>query len=797
MTWAQNDETWVPGPAAGHSGPPLDPAEHDWLGQVVDGRYEIVERVGGGGFGNVFRARDRRLGSNDVAVKILRRDRVGGGAGMSAATARRLFDHELQVLAELALPGVVRISDCGVAVAPDGVPQPYLVSEFVAGQPLADPDPLPDGCSDFAEHWRRLRPYLEIVDQVGDILAKVHGKGVAHGDLKPDNILIRDSYGSTGLPCVVDFGCAALYRDPAAPFRRAVMGTAKYMAPEAFRGDRGPATDQFALGVMLFDALCDLEPFAGAPPASGDAAPEALAAERARHSPLVLPGAELAPLAKVVARATQPAPEARYPDIAALCQALRQACGEIARQHNVTPLHGTVDPGDAVYPHLAECLVVTTAGRVAGRPGPALFAEVLAPAIASVQCDFPARPLRPVWQPAEDIERDAYDAVTVERFEHARLIVWVVDGLGPRVLRLLSFHERLGRAITLQAAAGLPTPATWHLAPHLFHLGAPAPSGGPLALSRVLGLGAGAVPQTTLEALLRQALVPRWVRPALVEHWHRWSAAHQALVGQAFKAILDQRKPDALDRFRELVALDGQNPLYLQRYARFRAEQARGPAAWDDVIRALERVTAQIPELAPAWRDLGVARDKVGRPDQAIAAFERANALDPHDYDAWSALGGVQKRRAARLREEARLADGAALRCYDTGVYLSEGHPYPLLNAYRLRLLADRQPTPRPDPETRRRLEQAVVVRQAQSAARIDWPWCDLDLAEALLYLGRPAEAQAALERAAADGARFPFETFGQSLDALAEAGVALPGLGELRTRLSDLLRERETAPRA
>ncbi len=796
MVWSSNEETWVPGPGAAPAHTPPNPEEPDWAGRLIDGRYEIVERLGGGNFGNVFRAHDRRLGGTDVAIKIVRRDRLGVGV-LNTAVARALFENERQALADLALPGVVRISDCGVARAPNGQSQPYIVSEFVSGQPLRYPAPLPKGNSDFGEFWRHTKPCLDTLDQVLAVLAKVHGKGIVHGDVKPANIIIRDSYGSSGLACVVDFGCAALLRDPSPLVSGRLQGTPNYMAPEAIRCNRGPSVDQYALGVMLWRALCGgKEPFAAAAPLAANASREDWAAHRAHHSPLALPSVELAPLAEVVDRATQPSVEKRYPDLEAMRAAFRAAVAQIARERNVAPLEGMVDPGDALYPHLGECVVVSFGASQEGFDGKRLFAEVLAPAIAAVHCEFPAGPLRPVWQPAEEIERGDYGALTVERLEHARLVLWVVDGLGPRVLRLLTFHDKLARAVVLQANPAPPAGEAWHLAPKLLVIGKRPSAGAALPLTRVLASGSGEPAAITLEGLLRQALAARWPRPAFVEHWHRWTKDPESrnLVGQAFAAVLDHRKDDALTHFRDVLARDDYNPFHLQRYARLRADGASGAEAWHDVIQALNRVTREIPELAPAWRDLGVALDKVGHSDEAIAAFERANNIDRTDYDAWSAFGGVKKRRAARLLEQARVMHAEALTCYETGEYLSQGHPYPVLNAYRLRLIWARQPISLPDRETRRRLEAAVDVRQAHSRARIDTPWCDLDLAEAHLYLGRPTEALVALEQATDEKARFPFETFGDSLDALADAGVALRGLFELRTRVTELLRERPPA---
>ncbi|HYF28066.1 MAG TPA: serine/threonine-protein kinase [Baekduia sp.] len=216
--------------------------------RIVLGRYELQHRLGGGGFGVVWRAQDLKL-DRPVAVK-----RIPTGDPDVAERARR----EGLAAARLSHPGIVALYETGADE--DAV---YLVSELVEGRTLADR--AHDGeLSD--------RDVLQIGITLCDALAHAHQRGVVHRDVKPANVLLPDpSYGGPSLrgrtgettfsAKLTDFGIARLQGDDALTRTGDVVGTLAYMAPEQAEGRGvGPEADLYALGLCLYEALAGVNP---------------------------------------------------------------------------------------------------------------------------------------------------------------------------------------------------------------------------------------------------------------------------------------------------------------------------------------------------------------------------------------------------------------------------------------------------------------------------------------------------------------------------------------------------------
>ena len=214
--------------------------------------YEIVGRLGSGGMGDVFRARDTRL-NRDVALKTLPKE-------FSSDTDRlRRFEQEAKTLATLNHPNILTVFDVGQHEG-----QPYLVSELLEGQTLRE------ALSSTANAPLPARKATEYALQIAQGLAAAHGKGIIHRDLKPENIFVTKD----GRVKILDFGLAKLStvdaeastvvqstaNESTEPGK--VMGTPNYMAPEQVRGEHvGHRADLFAFGCVLYEMLSGRRPF--------------------------------------------------------------------------------------------------------------------------------------------------------------------------------------------------------------------------------------------------------------------------------------------------------------------------------------------------------------------------------------------------------------------------------------------------------------------------------------------------------------------------------------------------------
>jgi tetratricopeptide (TPR) repeat protein/TolB-like protein len=265
------------------------------------GPYEIVEPIGKGGMGEVYRAHDQRL-NRSVAIKI-----VVGDAGVSAELRDR-FDREAKAIASLEHPNVCRVYDVGHDRDVD-----YLVMEYLEGETLA---------SRMARAPVPLDAAIDIARQIADGLAYIHQQGLVHRDLKPGNVMLT----RTGAK-LLDFGLAKwLAAEAAGGMTNSTLvgaspiaGTLQYMAPEQIDGKPVDARcDVFAFGVILY------EMFAGRRAFSGNTASELMAAIlTAQPVPLRQVAPELpAALARIVGRCLAKQPSARWQSADELADAL-------------------------------------------------------------------------------------------------------------------------------------------------------------------------------------------------------------------------------------------------------------------------------------------------------------------------------------------------------------------------------------------------------------------------------------------------------------------------------------------
>ncbi|MEJ7730846.1 MAG: serine/threonine-protein kinase [Polyangiaceae bacterium] len=334
---------------------------------VQVGRYTLLARIGAGGSGVIFRARDPQL-RRDVALKLVRAETTGN----DPAAARRLL-REAQAMARLAHPNVVTVYDAGMHEG-----QVFLAMELVDGQTLRQ----------WSKTRRSHREVLDMFVAAGRGLEAAHGAGLVHRDFKPSNVLV----GHDGRPRVTDFGLArTVALDPSCaltavsdfPLEGGVetvtlagmlVGTPQYMAPEQFLGLTTDArTDQFGFSVALYEAIHGRRPFAGR-------TLQELAFEVTHGNVLVPPLGSVPPnVARAIARGLHVSPEERFPSMSELLAALGEEPAETKRPAKRR--------GSALVLAAAATVAVIAAWRAAPTPE--------APALARSSGAFHARASEP------------------------------------------------------------------------------------------------------------------------------------------------------------------------------------------------------------------------------------------------------------------------------------------------------------------------------------------------------------------------------------------------------------------
>ena len=232
-------------PPSEHTSSSLDP----WLGKTLDGKYEVLELLGEGGMGSVYRGVHSRIGRK-VAIKLLH------PVVARSHRAQIRFEGEARAAASTGHPNIIDVLDLGDL--PDG--SVYLVLELLDGRDL--------------NHELRalgtmpVRRAIHIIRQVCAALTAVHAEGIVHRDLKPANIFLTEHLGDPDFVKVLDFGVAKFTQPQvgqATPSTRTgqPIGTPVYMSPEQARGLRevDHRTDVYAMGAVLFEALTGRCPF--------------------------------------------------------------------------------------------------------------------------------------------------------------------------------------------------------------------------------------------------------------------------------------------------------------------------------------------------------------------------------------------------------------------------------------------------------------------------------------------------------------------------------------------------------
>jgi serine/threonine protein kinase/Tfp pilus assembly protein PilF len=303
----------LPAPKAG----PPPPARPDPNALLTPGArlgpYEIVESIGSGGMGVVYRAHDARL-ARDVAVKV-----VAAHLAIEPE-ARARFEQEARAIAALSHPNILAIHDIGI----EGE-VPYTVTELLHGESLR---------TRLARAPLSWHDALSITQAAAEGLATAHGRGIVHRDLKPENLFLT----TDGRLKVLDFGLARTdtvglpaLREGESPTVAdthvgTIVGTVGYLSPEQARGERAtPASDVFALGCILFEAVAGRRAFDGA-----TAADRLAAVLNHQPEPLGRIAEVPAELDAIVQRCLQKEAWRRYPtarELASSLETLRSGSG--------------------------------------------------------------------------------------------------------------------------------------------------------------------------------------------------------------------------------------------------------------------------------------------------------------------------------------------------------------------------------------------------------------------------------------------------------------------------------------
>lgn len=314
-------------------------------GEVVGGRYEIIERLGSGGMADVYRAHDPHLG-RDVAVKVLA-DRYAA----DPAFVER-FRREASAAARLNHPNIVQVFDRGEA---EGTY--YIVMEYLIGPDLKtvirDRGPLPP---------------LEAIDNTQQILAALaaaHRRDVIHRDIKPQNVMLA----SDGLLKVTDFGIARAGAESDMTEAGSVIGTAQYLSPEqAHGGELTSASDCYSAGIVLYEMLTGRVPFDGDRPV--------VVAMKQINEPPVPPRTYVsgipADLEAVVLKSIAKRPSERFRSAeefsAALSEVRRQIDPEGTAQHTIVMPAAIAETADATTVIPATAAQPTAVAPAAAAP---------------------------------------------------------------------------------------------------------------------------------------------------------------------------------------------------------------------------------------------------------------------------------------------------------------------------------------------------------------------------------------------------------------------------------------------
>lgn len=296
------------------------------------GHYRLLRLLGSGGMGEVYLAEDARI-AQQVAIKVIRREGIAYPNSQSTREAARLFEHEAKAIARLDHPHILPLYAYGEETLNE-MRLTYLIMPYRKEGTLAN--------------WLHRRgtatlltpaEVVPLLRQAAGALQYAHDQQVIHQDIKLTNFLIREVPGRVAAPdlLLADFGIARL-TNATVSASQSVRGTPTAMAPEQWDGRPVPATDQYALAIMVYELLVGRPPFEGGP------------GQVMRQHYLMPPPAPSslnprlsAALDEVLSRALAKQPGERFPSVSIFAQAFEEA----ARESNALRATLTISPDEA------------------------------------------------------------------------------------------------------------------------------------------------------------------------------------------------------------------------------------------------------------------------------------------------------------------------------------------------------------------------------------------------------------------------------------------------------------------
>ncbi|MFF4320208.1 protein kinase [Streptomyces sp. NPDC001568] len=389
------------------------------MGTTIEERYELAELLGKGGFGEVWRAKDSRVG-RWVAVKI--------GFPETPEDTRR-FEREASLAGNLAHPNIATIHDFG-RTRHGGRDAVFLVMELLRGRSLAQV--LDAGVPPLADA-------LEWVTRIADALGAAHDAGIVHRDVKPGNVMVTD----TGVTKVLDFGIAKSHGSPTTDLTATgmIIGSFPYMAPERWTGGSTGVpvdgrADLYALGCVLTQLLTGRLPF------PGGAVHELLAQHLMTEPTLPCSVREgLPPALDVLVRdLLAKAPDDRPESAREVVRRLEEIAGPVAPVRDAAPRA----VADAFAPFPPPPSYSPTVHTAAGDPVRAMLERRLAQLLADAPTDIAARLGVLVTDLSEEI--GAHDALTVRAAYHRAMSVrghsaTDLERILPRMVRVLGLEH--------------------------------------------------------------------------------------------------------------------------------------------------------------------------------------------------------------------------------------------------------------------------------------------------------------------------------------------------------------------